>query len=224
MSSVEDLNSDSPASNSEAAKSIDATGSASDEGNLIAPQELSAFKNSDSTGSQSAQSAFEKEGKNDPKISYSYDPLKGTRSSVPDNSNEEKMLPDEPPSGTYESSTIPPQPPTSTDGGGEWELLSSKIKDWFKANRLATEWSQFVQPLRLLIALVATLILIQLYGTILDLIAKFPLAPRLFELAGIIWLVRFSINRLIRSEDRQEVISSVQGQWNNFIGGSSGES
>ena len=49
-------------------------------------------------------------------------------------------------------------------------------------------------------------------------ISKFPLAPRLFEFAGIIWLIRFSMTRLLRKKDRQHYVSEVKSRLKAFLG------
>ena len=64
--------------------------------------------------------------------------------------------------------------------------------------------------------IVGVLLLLKVYGVILGIIAKFPLAPRLFELAGIIWLIQFSSNNLIKSQDRADVIKGLKNRWKQF--------
>ena len=45
-----------------------------------------------------------------------------------------------------------------------------------------------------------------------------PIGSGLLELIGLIWLVRFSLTKLIRSSDRAEVINALQARWNKVIG------
>ncbi len=76
-----------------------------------------------------------------------------------------------------------------------------------------------MRQLAVLVAwLIALVIFVRVYGGILLIIESVPLAPSLFEMAGIIWLAWFSVTRLIRSQDRQEVISSVLSRWHAFSG------
>jgi hypothetical protein len=40
----------------------------------------------------------------------------------------------------------------------------------------------------------------------------------LLELAGLVALVQFSLTRLVRSDDRREVISGLKQRWQSFRG------
>ena len=130
-------------------------------------------------------------------------------------------------------STIPSSPtptPTSSDepeglDQGEelkllWERLRNffKLSNWIKQDDQTSPWQQLRRPVLLIAALITLVIFVRIYGGILSTIESVPLAPSLFELAGILWLTWFSITRLIRSEDRQDVISRVRTRWEAFRG------
>ena len=118
----------------------------------------------------------------------------------------------------------PKQEPDKGDKAKERALLAEKVRNlfklstWFKPNNQANQLQQ-VRQLAVLVAwLIALVIFVRVYGGILLIIESVPLAPSLFEMAGIIWLAWFSITRLIRSQDRQEVIFSVRSRWHAFSG------
>ncbi|MEC7738150.1 MAG: CAAD domain-containing protein, partial [Cyanobacteriota bacterium] len=130
-------------------------------------------------------------------------------------------------------STIPSSPtpaPKSSDGpegldqGEELKLLLErlrnffKLSNWIKQDDQTSPWQQLRRPVLLIAALITLVIFVRIYGGILSTIESVPLAPSLFELAGILWLTWFSITRLIRSEDRQDVISKVRTRWEAFRG------
>jgi hypothetical protein len=113
--------------------------------------------------------------------------------------------------------TIPAQK-TSTDEGGEWDLLVEKIKAWIDSNQLGTLWNQAQLPLRLIGGLILFVIVSTVYSGILGTINKVPLAPGLLELAGVIWLLNFARFNLVRSSDRKQVIDAVGSTWNRVVG------
>ena len=106
---------------------------------------------------------------------------------------------------------------TSSDGG-EWDLLSSKVRQWWNDNNLVELWQRSRRPVFLVIGLIGLILLIRIYSGILAAIGSIPLAPRLFELVGIGWVIWFSTTRLIRSEERKALIANVGGIWSAFRG------
>jgi hypothetical protein len=113
--------------------------------------------------------------------------------------------------------TIPAQL-KPTDGGGEWDLLVEKIKAWIDSKELGSIWSQAQLPLRLIGGLILFVIVSSIYSGILGTINKVPLAPRLLELTGVIWLLNYARCNLVRSSDRKRVIDSIGSTWNKFVG------
>ena len=107
---------------------------------------------------------------------------------------------------------------TSTSEGGEWELLTSKIKDWFDANDIGEKFNQARQPLRLLAYFIGLLMVLKVYSGLLGAIGTIPLAPRLLELVGLYSVISFAATRLVRSNDRREVIDSLRQRWSSFSG------
>ena len=113
--------------------------------------------------------------------------------------------------------TIPAQE-TSTDEGGEWDLLVEKVKAWIDSKQLGSLWDQAQLPLRLIGGLILFVILSTVYSGILGTINKVPLAPGLLELTGLIWLLNYARCNLVRSSDRKQVMDAVASIWNKVVG------
>ena len=109
-------------------------------------------------------------------------------------------------------------PADNSGEGGEWNLLQEKIQNWVSTNNLSELWEQIKLPAQILIALIVLILLLQIYGGILRTIAAVPLAPGLLELAGIFAVANFSVRRLIKSDERKKVLSSVREGWTQFVG------
>ena len=102
--------------------------------------------------------------------------------------------------------------------GGEWDLLSSKVRQWWDDNNLVDLWQRSRRPLFLIVGLIGLILLIRIYSGILAAIGSIPLAPRLFELVGLGWVIWFSVTKLIRSEERKALLANVGGIWSAFRG------
>ena len=109
---------------------------------------------------------------------------------------------------------------SSDEDGGEWDLLSNRIKQFFEANNLQDQWQSLRQPLFLLGGLIVVILTTRIYGGILDAIATVPLAPRLFQLVGTFYAVWFAATRLIRAEERKKISANVNDLWTSLRGGS----
>ncbi len=109
---------------------------------------------------------------------------------------------------------------SSEEDGGEWDLLSSRIKQFFEANNLQDQWQSLRQPFFLLGGLIVVILTMRIYGGILDAIATVPLAPRLFQLVGTFYAVWFAATRLIRAEERKKISANVNDLWTSLRGGS----
>lgn len=117
--------------------------------------------------------------------------------------------------------TVPPSAPSGQPGGaegGEWDLLVSKVRDWFASGQAATLWAQSRTPVVALAALVAALVVLRVYGALIDAIDSLPLLPGLLELTGVIWLLRYGAPRLVRSSDRQQLVDGLRNRWEAFRG------
>ena len=108
---------------------------------------------------------------------------------------------------------------SSSEEGGEWDLLSNRIKQFFEANNLQDQWQSLRQPLFLLGGLIALILTLRIYGGILDAIATVPLAPRLFQLVGTFYAAWFAATRLIRAEERKKISANVKDLWSSLRGG-----
>ena len=109
---------------------------------------------------------------------------------------------------------------SSSEEGGEWDLLSSRIKQFFEANNLEDQWQSLRQPLFLLGGLLALVLTLRIYGGILDAIATIPLAPRLFQLVGTFYAAWFAATRLIRADERKKISANVNDLWSSLRGSS----
>ena len=114
-----------------------------------------------------------------------------------------------------------PETPSSSDAseeGGEWDLLSTKVRQWLAENDLADQWQRLRKPLLLIAGLIAFILVLRIYGGILDAIATVPLAPQLFELVGVIYATWFATTRLVRSEERRKISAAVSDLWSSMRG------
>ena len=102
--------------------------------------------------------------------------------------------------------------------GGEWDLLVEKLRRWISSGRLQEQWQAARTPLGLLAGLIALLLTLQVYSAVLGVLESIPLLSGLLELAGLVAVVQFSLTRLLRSEDRREVIGGLKQRWQNFFG------
>ncbi len=114
--------------------------------------------------------------------------------------------------------------PGEGNQGGEWKILSGKVISWWQQNDLKDQWQRLRQPVLLLAGLIAVLLALRVYSGVMAAIDSVPLLPGLLELTGVIWLIWFLLSRMIRSKDRQEVISGVLDRWHAFRGKSDSKS
>jgi hypothetical protein len=112
---------------------------------------------------------------------------------------------------------VPPLGGESAEGG-EWDLLSGKLRDWFDSNDLGGQWDRLGGPLRASGLLLAGLILIKLYEALLDTLDDIPLLPRLLQLAGLLYLLNFGFTHLIKSQDRENLFQIWKKRWHDFTG------
>lgn len=119
--------------------------------------------------------------------------------------------------------SVPATPPSgdTSEEGGEWDLLSTKVRQWWGEHDLADQWQRLRRPLLLTAALIVFILLLRIYGGVLDAIATIPLAPGLFELVGVIYATWFAATRLVRSEERRKISSGLGDLWSSVRGKSS---
>ncbi len=102
--------------------------------------------------------------------------------------------------------------------GGEWQLLLARLSDWLNGVDPSSLWQQSQQPLRLAALALVALIVLKVYGAVLDTVNGVPLMGGLLELVGLIWLTRFASERLLRSDDRQALLNNLEQRWRQFRG------
>jgi hypothetical protein len=108
--------------------------------------------------------------------------------------------------------------PAADQDGGEWELLVEKVRTWISSGQLQEQWQSARTPLSLLAGLIAVLLVLRVYSAVLGVLDSIPLLPGLLELAGLVTVVQFSLTRLVRSNDRREVIEGLKQRWQSFRG------
>lgn len=106
----------------------------------------------------------------------------------------------------------------SSEEGGEWDLLVSKLQSWLASGQLQEQWQAARTPLSLLAGLIALLLVLRIYGALLAVLDSIPLLPGLMELAGLIAVVQFALTKMVRSSDRSQVINGVRQRWQSFRG------
>jgi hypothetical protein len=107
---------------------------------------------------------------------------------------------------------------TGPEEGGEWDLLLGKVRTFLDSDTLQAWWERLGGPLRAAGLLFALVLVLRLYGALLDTVGDLPLLPRLLQLAGLIAVLRFALTRLVRTEDRQAVLNDWKERWQRFRG------
>jgi hypothetical protein len=106
----------------------------------------------------------------------------------------------------------------SAEGGGEFDLLLQKIREWFNSGELQAQWQRLRGPLRGLAILIGVVVLLRVYASLIGTIDSLPVVGGLLELVGLIALTRFSLTRLVRRSDREQVFADWRRRWNDFSG------
>jgi hypothetical protein len=119
---------------------------------------------------------------------------------------------------TIEVPAKAPVNPTPAEEGGEWDLLVQKLRNWIASGQLQQQWQAARTPLSLLAGLIAVLLVLRVYSAVLGVLDSIPLLSGLLELAGLVAVIQFSLTRLVRSEDRREVIGGLKQRWKSFRG------
>jgi len=125
--------------------------------------------------------------------------------------------PSEPP-GIATSIVVPPLPVGEAGDGGEWDLLRSKVNTWFDGADLQGRWESLGGPLRAAGLLLAAVVLLRLYSALLETLGDLPLVPRLLQLVGLLSVARFALAKLVRSSERERILTSWNQRWNDFRG------
>ena len=108
--------------------------------------------------------------------------------------------------------------PSADQDGGEWDLLVEKVRTWISSGQLQEQWQAARTPLSLLAGLIALLLVLRVYSAVLGVLDSIPLLSGLLELAGLVAVLQFSLTRLVRSNDRREVIVGLKQRWQSFRG------
>ena len=122
------------------------------------------------------------------------------------------------PPGIATSIVVPPLPAGEAGDGGEWDLLRSKVSTWFDGADLQGRWESLGGPLRAAGLLLAAVVLLRLYSALLETLGDLPLVPRLLQLVGLLSVARFALAKLVRSSERERILTSWNQRWNDFRG------
>lgn len=128
------------------------------------------------------------------------------------------------PAGIASTLRVPPVsggeagPSPSEEEGGEWHLLVDKVRQWIDNAQLKKQWDRFRGPLRALLLLIGLILVLRLYGSVVNTIDAIPLISGLLELVGLITVLGFSATRLLRAEDRSRVLDDWSRAWQQFRG------
>ena len=120
--------------------------------------------------------------------------------------------------GIATSIVVPPLPVGEAGDGGEWDLLRSKVSTWFDGADLQGRWESLGGPLRGAGLLLAAVVLLRLYSALLETLGDLPLVPRLLQLVGLLSVARFALTKLVRSSERERILTSWNQRWNDFRG------
>ncbi|CAK6699167.1 CAAD domain-containing protein [Synechococcus sp. CCY9201] len=113
--------------------------------------------------------------------------------------------------------TVPPLEGDAGEGG-EWQLLVSKLQDWFASGAVQELWQQLRSPLIALAVLIGVVMLLKVYAGVIGAMQSLPLLPGLLELVGVIWLSRFAVTKLVYSKDREALLQDWSRRWESFRG------
>jgi len=122
------------------------------------------------------------------------------------------------PPGIAASLVVPPLDASEAGEGGEWDLLTGKVRTWFDGAQLQERWEILGGPLRAAGLLLAAVVLLRLYSALLETLADLPLVPRLLQLAGLLSVTQFALTRLMRTSERERILTSWRERWNDFRG------
>jgi hypothetical protein len=117
---------------------------------------------------------------------------------------------------------VPPLPagsaPADGESGGEWELLTAKVRQWIGDGEPQKLLNRIGGPLKAVAYLLGLLLVLRVYRSVVGTIDGIPLVSGLLELVGLIALVRFCLLRLVRRSEREEVLGNLQKRWDDFRG------
>lgn len=124
------------------------------------------------------------------------------------------------PAGIATTIAVPPlETAARAEGdGGEWELLVAKLNAWFNSGELAHQWQKIQGPLKGVAILVGVILALRLYATVVGTLDAIPLLSGLLELTGLIVVVRFSLTKMVKTSEREQVLATWNRRWQAFIG------
>jgi len=122
------------------------------------------------------------------------------------------------PAGIATSLTVPPLEAAGAGEGGEWDLLVGKVRAWVEAAGFQGRWESLGVPLRSLGLLLAAVVILRIYGALLETLGDLPLLPRLLQLVGLFAFGQFCLTRLVRSSDRERILRTWRDNWKDFSG------
>lgn len=119
---------------------------------------------------------------------------------------------------TLEVPPLESPPGASPEGGGEWELLLGKVRSWFDSGELQSQWDRLRGPLKGVAYLLALVIALRVYASVVGTLDAIPLISGLLELVGLIAFTRFCLTKMVKTSEREKVIAIWRQRWNEFRG------
>ncbi len=125
-----------------------------------------------------------------------------------------------PAAGIATTIAVPPlESAAGSDGeGGEWELLVGRLNAWFSSGELNRQWQKIRGPLKGVALLITAILVLRLYATVVGSIDRLPLVSGLLELTGLIALVQFGLTKMVRTDEREQVLATWKQRWQAFLG------
>lgn len=123
-----------------------------------------------------------------------------------------------PPSGVAATLSLPPLEGAPAPDGGEWDLLTGKVRQWLDGLHLGEQWQRYRGGLKLLLWLVVLLVALRTYAAVVGTIDAIPVVSGLLELVGLIVASRFAVRRLLPRQERARTFNDLAARWRSFRG------
>ena len=127
----------------------------------------------------------------------------------------------EPAAGIAATIAVPPldsSSPAAGGEGGEWELLVGKLNTWFSSGELNRQWQKIRGPLKGLAILIGVILALRLYASVVGTVDRIPVVSGLLELIGLIALGHFGLTKMVRTSEREKVLTDWKQRWLAFRG------
>lgn len=97
-------------------------------------------------------------------------------------------------------------------------MLLHRLETWLGSGELNRQWQKIRGPLKVVAILLVAVLALRVYSSAVATVEAIPLISGLLELVGLISVIHFSLTRLVRASDRQQVLRDWQQRWLDFRG------